>query len=200
MPPPLTPIPNSSHFQGHREHPHRDLTGREGRVWSSQRNQPVKFSSSTSGQFLARRRVQVLGRQGPGTPGYQNLGRKQWVPPPLVPNQITHLYYPQNVTNGVRNPSLPTPPRSPREAFKKPRSQATSSRVRPGTPDAPLYGCSPPEQGDGDRQAPSSVLQRLAAAEFRVGPAGEDPAATVRLQTERRAGGRRPRSAGQVQR
>ena len=39
----------------------------------------------------------------PATPGHQNVGRKQWVPPPLVPNQSTHLYYPQNVTNGVKD-------------------------------------------------------------------------------------------------
>lgn len=70
----------------------------------------------------------------------------------------------------------------------------------PGTPGAPLYGCSPPEQGDGDRQAPSSGLQWLSAAELRVGPAGEDPAAAVRLQAERRAGLRGPRGTGQMQR
>lgn len=68
------------------------------------------------------------------------------------------------------------------------------------SPGTPLYGCSPPKQGDGDRQAPSPGLQRLAAAQLRVGPAGEDPAASVRLQAERRAGRRGPRGAGQVQR
>lgn len=54
-----------------------------------------------------------FGPMRPATPGHQNLGRKQWAPPPLVPNQITHLYYPQNVTNGVRNPSLPPHPPTP---------------------------------------------------------------------------------------
>lgn len=67
---------------------------------------------------------------------------------------------------GKKSLPPPAPPCSPREAFKKPRSQARSSPVGLGTPGAPLYGCSPPEQGDGDGQAPSSVLQGLSAAEL----------------------------------